>query len=109
MQQKTNIINLRQLLDKARLVIVAIQIILFINLLKQFQTTILLAMFESFLNLQSSHLKNFLVLQILQYKRRRRDVVITKYYERNCDRKFQSIIIRQVDASATRLFVINQI
>jgi hypothetical protein len=33
MQQKVNITNLRQLLDKARFIIVTIQIILFINLL----------------------------------------------------------------------------
>jgi hypothetical protein len=34
MQQKINITNLRQLLDKAKLIIATIQIILFTNLLK---------------------------------------------------------------------------
>ncbi len=34
MQQKINIIDLRQLLDKAKFVIVAIQIVLFTNSLK---------------------------------------------------------------------------
>jgi hypothetical protein len=34
MQQKINITNLRQLVNKAKFVIVAIQIILFTNLLK---------------------------------------------------------------------------
>jgi len=36
MQQEINIINLRQLLDKARFAIATIRIILFTNLLKQF-------------------------------------------------------------------------
>lgn len=41
MQQKTNITNLRQLLDEAKLVVATIYIILFIKLLSQFQTTLL--------------------------------------------------------------------
>ncbi len=44
MQREINIINLRQLLDETKLVTTTIRIILSTNLLKQFQTTILLKM-----------------------------------------------------------------